>query len=725
MPISRSHAWTARARSGPATGRAALPGPISDPRARGPAARAQRERSGDRAGHPGPLPQPARHRGGTRPPPLAAPRRGRHGHRRLPRDLRQARPRRGRRGPAHRGQRPGGGDPRARHLVPRRRRRVRRADARDRPRGSQGVLRAHARHPGVHSRRTRPEHQRLGGNRRLRPRRLSPGRGRRRLRGARPLPQAGRASRHRRGAARRRHPGGERAPRRRLRPGRDAGRARPLHRRSLRGGPQARRGRRPGIRARRRRGRPRQGGRPAARHRQDRDLRRHPQQAGQAHRRRVEGHEGPHDHRRAHPARHPRPRDASPGSSATSTSAGTARAIRTAWPGDAIPIGSRIILACDAYHAMTSDRPYREAMTHAEAIAELAATPAPSSIPRSSRCSSASCTSPARPAPRPPPSRTAGLVSPPMPSRGASEVACAWCGAPLPEEGRGGRTRCPACGVATTTPWPSPQELEAAYAGLYRPGLRPLLRAGRPLLRRSRGRARAAARPDRAPRAGARRRRRRRRAGRRAAPRAGARRVGLEREAAGPRRARRRGRRDRRDLGGGRLLALARAPARRRRGPRPRRATCSRRAGVLVVAIPNPDSLQARAFGDRWLAPRPAPPPRPRAGAGAARRACATLGLRVERVSHLRGGQVVFGWLHGLVGPLPGRPDLYDAIRRPEARSAPLGAGRAPRRSPPPSSCSRSPPWPARWPRPPLRRGGTRLRGGPPCLSARPGRSSS
>ncbi len=36
-----------------------------------------------------------------------------------------------------------------------------------------------------------------------------------------------------------------------------------------------------------------------------------------------------------------------------------------------IPIASRIVLACDAYHAMTSDRPYREAMTHADAVAEL------------------------------------------------------------------------------------------------------------------------------------------------------------------------------------------------------------------------------------------------------------------------------------------------------------------------------------------------------------------
>jgi diguanylate cyclase (GGDEF)-like protein len=40
--------------------------------------------------------------------------------------------------------------------------------------------------------------------------------------------------------------------------------------------------------------------------------------------------------------------------------------------GEQIPIGARIILACDAYHAMTSDRPYRKGMSHADAIAELA-----------------------------------------------------------------------------------------------------------------------------------------------------------------------------------------------------------------------------------------------------------------------------------------------------------------------------------------------------------------
>jgi diguanylate cyclase (GGDEF)-like protein len=41
--------------------------------------------------------------------------------------------------------------------------------------------------------------------------------------------------------------------------------------------------------------------------------------------------------------------------------------------GDEIPIEARIILACDAYHAMVSDRPYRKAMAHRDAVAELTA----------------------------------------------------------------------------------------------------------------------------------------------------------------------------------------------------------------------------------------------------------------------------------------------------------------------------------------------------------------
>jgi HD-GYP domain-containing protein (c-di-GMP phosphodiesterase class II) len=39
--------------------------------------------------------------------------------------------------------------------------------------------------------------------------------------------------------------------------------------------------------------------------------------------------------------------------------------------GDAIPFRSRILLACDAYDAMTSDRPYRAALSAGDALAEL------------------------------------------------------------------------------------------------------------------------------------------------------------------------------------------------------------------------------------------------------------------------------------------------------------------------------------------------------------------
>jgi diguanylate cyclase (GGDEF)-like protein len=39
--------------------------------------------------------------------------------------------------------------------------------------------------------------------------------------------------------------------------------------------------------------------------------------------------------------------------------------------GPQIPLGARIVLAVDAYHAMTSDRPYRQKLSHAEACEEL------------------------------------------------------------------------------------------------------------------------------------------------------------------------------------------------------------------------------------------------------------------------------------------------------------------------------------------------------------------
>ena len=49
----------------------------------------------------------------------------------------------------------------------------------------------------------------------------------------------------------------------------------------------------------------------------------------------------------------------------------TAAGTRTASRGDDIPLGSRIISVCDAYHAMVSNRAYRPARDSDEAVAEL------------------------------------------------------------------------------------------------------------------------------------------------------------------------------------------------------------------------------------------------------------------------------------------------------------------------------------------------------------------
>ena len=42
------------------------------------------------------------------------------------------------------------------------------------------------------------------------------------------------------------------------------------------------------------------------------------------------------------------------------------------WSRDEIPLEARIIFACDAFHAMTTDRPYREALPVEEAFRRLA-----------------------------------------------------------------------------------------------------------------------------------------------------------------------------------------------------------------------------------------------------------------------------------------------------------------------------------------------------------------
>jgi SAM-dependent methyltransferase len=224
---------------------------------------------------------------------------------------------------------------------------------------------------------------------------------------------------------------------------------------------------------------------------------------------------------------------------------------------------------------------------------------------------------------------------------------------------------CPHCGAATTDPWPDAAALERAYAGWYRPASGRFAGPGDRLLRRTRGQL----------------------AGRlaRIAPPGTVLDVGA---------------------GEGVLLDALRARGRKAIGlervstradvhaldleelderfaaivfwhslehlPAPSRAL--RRAaelllprGVMVIALPNAGSLQAKVFADDWLA-LDLPRHLVHLPADALLARLSALGLQVERVSHLRGGQVVFGWLHGLVGMLPRVPDLYDALRRPAAR---------------------------------------------------------
>jgi SAM-dependent methyltransferase len=255
-----------------------------------------------------------------------------------------------------------------------------------------------------------------------------------------------------------------------------------------------------------------------------------------------------------------------------------------------------------------------------------------------------------------------------------SPASCAWCGAELaPSAGRlAGRTLCGACGAATTDPWPTAGELEHAYAR-YRPETGRFAGIGDAVLRRTR--ASLAERIDRLAPPGpvldvgagdgtlidALRRR-----GREA--------VGLERDSRRP---------DMREADVAELdedwsaivfwHSLEHLPAPGRAIDHAGRHLCP--GGVLLVAVPNSASLQASLFGDRWFH-LDLPRHLVHLPASALTQRLRSLGLAVTRVSHWRGGQALFGWLHGLVGTLPGRPDLYDAIRRPEARSRPMPRSR-------------------------------------------------
>lgn len=258
----------------------------------------------------------------------------------------------------------------------------------------------------------------------------------------------------------------------------------------------------------------------------------------------------------------------------------------------------------------------------------------------------------------------------------ASEPArsCAWCGEPLADvDRRPGLAICRACGAATTDPVPSDDELERAYASWYRPPGGRFAGPGDRLLARSRGvlarRLDRIAPPGPVLDVGS---------GEGALLRAlrdrGREAVGLEREASGP--GVRAG--DLRDVDERWAAIVLWHSLEHLRDPGDVAAHAAgllAERGVLVIAMPNAASLQAHAFGDRWFA-LDLPRHLVHVPAAALVGRLEALGLRVERVSHARGGQIAFGWLQGLVGLLPGRPDLYDALRRPEARRRPLGGAR-------------------------------------------------
>ena len=252
---------------------------------------------------------------------------------------------------------------------------------------------------------------------------------------------------------------------------------------------------------------------------------------------------------------------------------------------------------------------------------------------------------------------------------------CAWCEEALDERAirLAGRTVCARCGVATTDPWPTAAELDAAYAGFYRPDSGRFSGPGDALLRRSRGtlarRIDRIAPPGKVLDVGA---------GEGALldalAAAGREAVGLERASSRP---------DVREAEVEQIdgewaavvfwhsLEHLRAPGR----ALDHAAKLLAPGGVLLVAVPNAASLQARLFGDRWFA-LDIPRHLTHIPAAALAQRLRQTGLSVERVSHWRGGQALFGWLHGLTAQVPGAGDLYDAIRRPEARQAPLSGGR-------------------------------------------------
>ncbi|MEA2213984.1 MAG: hypothetical protein QOF83_3932 [Solirubrobacteraceae bacterium] len=265
-------------------------------------------------------------------------------------------------------------------------------------------------------------------------------------------------------------------------------------------------------------------------------------------------------------------------------------------------------------------------------------------------------------------------MSEPASASRADAVPCAWCGAEaFPADA--GLASCPACGAATTYPVPSPAELEQAYVR-YRPPEGRFSAGGDRLLALSRGT--LARRLDRIAPAGpvldvgagdGSLLRALRARGREA--------VGLERVS-----------------GTDGVLDREIEDFHERSGEwaavvfwhslehLPRPAAALDRAvellapgGVVAIAVPNLSSWQARSLGRRWLH-LDLPRHLVHVPASALQAGVRERGLTLERVSYWRGGQILFGWLHGMAAQLPGHPDLYSAIRRSEARERPSAGPR-------------------------------------------------
>lgn len=260
-------------------------------------------------------------------------------------------------------------------------------------------------------------------------------------------------------------------------------------------------------------------------------------------------------------------------------------------------------------------------------------------------------------------------------ARAPAASQCAWCDHRFDDadDRRTGRVWCARCGVATTSPWPSEAQLNDAYGSWYRPATGRFDSLGDAVLRRTR--AALASRLD------------------QVLPQGpvldvgagdgtlveafvhhGREAVGLEPHASGPHLRNT----EIAEMSGAWAAVIFWHSLEHLRQPAAALSHAARLlipGGRLVVAVPNAKSLQARAFGDGWFAldlPRhlvhlsPAP----------LLSKIEALGLTIERVSYLRGGQVVFGWIHGLVSQFPGQPDLYEVIRRGEARRSAQSPGR-------------------------------------------------